>query len=383
MAVKTLGWVPSELGMIPEGWSVRPLKDLAEFRKGSGLPKKEIVSSGGSYPCIHYGELFTHYGADIDTVTSRTNRCDYSSRSRTSDVLMPTSDVTPTGLAKASCIKDENVILGSDILVIRCDPKAICGSYLSRTIRWDRHQVLGLVSGSTVFHLYGSSMASFRLRVPPLPEQRAIAEALADGEAYIAALDELLAKKRDIFYAARNLLLSARGGGWRRKRLGELLAVRHGKSQWNVLDLHGSVPILGTGGQVGWASRAMYDRPSVLIGRKGTIDAPQYIDVPFWTIDTLFYTHMQDDTDAEFMYHVFSRIPWITYNEASGVPSLNASTIEAIEVDVPEGGEQRRIAAILHDFQAEIAALEAQKDKASLIKQGMMQELLTGKTRLV
>ena len=127
----------------------------------------------------------------------------------------------------------------------------------------------------------------------------------------------------------------------------------------------------------------MYDRPSVLIGRKGTIDAPQYIDVPFWTIDTLFYTHMQDDTDAEFMYHVFSRIPWITYNEASGVPSLNASTIEAIEVDVPEGGEQRRIAAILHDFQAEIAALEAQKDKASLIKQGMMQELLTGKTRLV
>jgi type I restriction enzyme S subunit len=71
------------------------------------------------------------------------------------------------------------------------------------------------------------------------------------------------------------------------------------------------------------------------------------------------------------------------FNEASGVPSLNARTIENIEIDWPETREQTAIATVLSDLDAEIAALEARRDKTRALKQGMMQELLTGKTRLV
>ena len=83
------------------------------------------------------------------------------------------------------------------------------------------------------------------------------------------------------------------------------------------------------------------------------------------------------------MFYKFLEINWRSYNEASGVPSLSARTIETIEIAHPSLGEQTAIAEVLSDMDADITALEAQRDKAKTIKQGMMQELLTGKVRLI
>ncbi|MCA1719499.1 MAG: restriction endonuclease subunit S [Actinobacteria bacterium] len=134
---------------------------------------------------------------------------------------------------------------------------------------------------------------------------------------------------------------------------------------------------------MGWSNTFLYDKPSVLIGRKGTIDNPQYQDSPFWTVDTLFYTEIGNAAYPKFMYYKFLTVDWRSYNEASGVPSLNASTIENIEFRCPSVKEQTAIAAMLSDMDAEIEALEARREKTRRIKQGMMQELLTGRTRLV
>ncbi len=140
---------------------------------------------------------------------------------------------------------------------------------------------------------------------------------------------------------------------------------------------------MATGGQIGRANRYLYDKPSVLIGRKGTIDQPQYMETPFWTVDTLFYSVLHDDNNAKFMYYRFGLIHWHGYNEASGVPSLNVKTIENIELKCPEPTEQVAIATVLSDMDAELAALEQRLEKSRGLKQAIMQELLTGKTRLV
>ena len=107
------------------------------------------------------------------------------------------------------------------------------------------------------------------------------------------------------------------------------------------------------------------------------------MDTPFWSVDTLFYTIINEPNSAKFLYYRFCLIDWMKHNEASGVPSLNAKTIESLEVKIPEPAEQTAIAEILSDMDSEIDALEAKLRKARQIKQGMMQELLTGKTRLV
>ena len=121
----------------------------------------------------------------------------------------------------------------------------------------------------------------------------------------------------------------------------------------------------------------------MLIGRKGAIDSPQYIETPFWSIDTLFYTEIFEAALARFVFYKLNMINWRAYNEASGVPSLNAAMIESIETTFPPLREQSAIAEVLSDMDAELVALEQRCDKTRALKQGMMQELLIGKTRLV
>jgi type I restriction enzyme S subunit len=160
--------------------------------------------------CIHYGELFTRYPATIAEIFSSTNATEGVFRSVANDVLMPTSDVTPRGLAKASCVNVDGVILGGDILVIRSDTTLIRGSFLSLLIRHEETQVLQLVTGSTVYHLYGSDMKNFTFSMPPLSEQTAIAAVLSDMDAEIVALEAQRDKTRALKQGMMQELLTGR-----------------------------------------------------------------------------------------------------------------------------------------------------------------------------
>ncbi|WP_439862216.1 restriction endonuclease subunit S [Pseudomonas sp. MBLB4136] len=190
-------------------WEMTRLGSLATFMKGQGLSKSDLVVDG-TRPCIHYGELFTHYSVTIQEVTSRTNNELAGFLSKENDVLMPTSDVTPRGLAKASCLSLKDVVLGGDILVIRPNPNSVNGSFLSYVIRHDEDQVLKLVTGSTVFHLYGADMKKFELMIPSIEEQNAIAAILTDMDTEIASLESRLEKTRQLKQGMMQELLTGR-----------------------------------------------------------------------------------------------------------------------------------------------------------------------------
>ncbi|MCX8088488.1 MAG: restriction endonuclease subunit S [Meiothermus ruber] len=183
-------------------WEVKRLGEICSFLKGKGLPKTAITAEG-SVPCIHYGELFTEYGEVIHKVKSYTNTTTDSVLSEEDDVLMPTSDVTPNGLAKASCIKEKNVVLGGDILVIRPNKQQVFGEYLSRYIRYQEKDVLRLVTGTTVFHLYGNAISHLRVSLPRMSEQQKIADCLSSLDELI----ELQAKKLEALQAHKKGLM--------------------------------------------------------------------------------------------------------------------------------------------------------------------------------
>ncbi|NLA80074.1 MAG: hypothetical protein GX853_04920, partial [Chloroflexi bacterium] len=203
-----VGYKQTEVGVIPEDWEVMRLGHLAKFFKGSGLPKSEL-SESGKIKCIHYGQLFTTYGPKIDRVISRTKNVGIVT-SQENDVLMPTSDVTPNGLATASCITETGVTLGGDILIIRSDKQKLNGVFFSYLVNVLRDQVMQLVTGSTVYHLYGSDMAKFEFAFPSKEEQIAIANALSDVDALISELEKLIAKKQAIKTATMQQLLTSR-----------------------------------------------------------------------------------------------------------------------------------------------------------------------------
>lgn len=167
---------------------------------------------------------------------------------------------------------------------------------------------------------------------------------------------------------------------WNVVQVGETLKIRHGKDQKLVQDNNGIYPILGTGGLMGYSNEFLYDKESVLIGRKGTIDKPKFIDSPFWTVDTLFYSEVFPSYSPKFIYYNFLLINWYSYNEASGVPSLNAKSIESIFIPIPPTKpEQTAIANALSDADAYISSLEKLIEKKRLIKHGAMQQLLKPK----
>jgi len=185
-----------EKGKLPEGWKLVRLGEVANFFKGRKYLKADIDYEG-KYEFIHYGELFTTYKEHIKEIISRIDKDDGAFTSRINDVLMPTSDVTPAGLATASCIKKDGVILGSDILVIRI-LSDLEGIFLSYLIRLKKTKILQLVKGTTVYHLYASDLKNFVFPLPPPPEQRKIAEILETIDNAIEKTDRVIEKYKRI-----------------------------------------------------------------------------------------------------------------------------------------------------------------------------------------
>lgn len=248
-------------------------------------------------------------------------------------------------------------------------------------------QLIERATGSTFLEISKHDLLSIELGIPPYLEQQAIATTLSDVDRMIDTLDALIVKKRNIHSAVMQQLIRGvtRLDGcrheWAWSKLGDAITVRYGRSQRGLV-MAGEFPVFGSGGRIGSTNQILYDKPSVLIGRKGTIDDPLYASCPFWAIDTMFYTEIADGMCPRFLYYLFRMIPWQRYNEASGLPSLNARTIESIGVRLPGLGEQEAIADVLSDMDAEIRTLELRRNKVLSIKQAMMQQLLTGRVRL-
>ncbi|MGU8482313.1 restriction endonuclease subunit S [Clostridium perfringens] len=168
---------------------------------------------------------------------------------------------------------------------------------------------------------------------------------------------------------------------WKEKKISDTLKIRHGKDQKLVANDLGKYPILGTGGIIGKSNEFLYDKESVLIGRKGTIDRPFYMNTPFWTVDTLFYSEIKKGFCAKFLYYSFQRINWKKYSEASGVPSLSASTIESIKYILPELNEQEKIANFLSKVDSIIEKQEKKVQYWNSYKKGMIQKIFSQKIR--
>jgi type I restriction enzyme, S subunit len=283
------------------------------------------------------------------------------------------------------------LVFAGFLIRLKPDPKKLLPEFLAGFFQTSTFRTwVQLVSTRTGQPgINGKEYGQLLIPRPDVEEQRAIVAALVDINSALLRLDRLIAKKRDLKQAAMQQLLTGEtrlpgfSRAWESAKVGSLLKIRHGRNQSRVESPHGRYPILATGGRIGMATAFLYDKPSVLIGRKGTITEPQYMESPFWSVDTLFYSEIQGENNALFLYYRFRLFDWMQYNEASGVPSLNARTIDAIEFPCPPPAEQTAIAQVLSDMDAEIEALERRRDKTRALKQGMMQELLTGRTRLV
>ena len=229
---------------------------------------------------------------------------------------------------------------------------------------------------------------SMPLPVPSFKEQKAIALCLTSLDVCISAskakLEQLKAHKKGLmqklFPAPGKTLPEYRfpeyieRGNWKAIKLKQVIKVNSGRDYKHLQ--RGSIPVYGTGGYMLSVNEMLSDKDAVGIGRKGTIDKPQYLTAPFWTVDTLFYLTCEDGVDTLFFFYLSQLIPWKKYGEQTGVPSLSKNSIEELEVPIPEYPEQCKIASLLNSIDAIIQKQVIELECINDFKQGLLQVLM-------
>jgi len=380
------GYKQTEVGIIPEDWDVVTFGDISKIKRGaSPRPIADPKYFGKGRCWIRISDITKSKKYLIQTKDSLSDLGEMESVSvNEDDVIMSIA----ASVGKPIIIKIKSCIHDGFIVFLKLS-KDMDSEFLYYMLINMEKTFLDSGQHGTQSNINSELVSKTKFVKPKLVEQERIGQSLSDIDEVIQQQDHFIQKKKNIRQGVMQELLTGKrrlegfNGEWILKKFGDVLKVKHGKSQKEIIDKNGQYPILATGGKIGMASKYLYDKPSALIGRKGTIDKPQYMDTPFWTVDTLFYTEMLNDTNPKFVFYKFMNIDWYSYNEASGVPSLNSKTIENIEqLFPPSTEEQKIIVKILTDMDSEIEQLEIKKEKYIMIKNGMMQKLLTGEIRL-
>jgi type I restriction enzyme, S subunit len=259
---------------------------------------------------------------------------------------------------------------------------------------------------TSIAHLGGSRFEKLVLAWPDIErEQTAIAEALSDVDCALRALDALIAKKRAIKQATMQQLLTGKirlpgfAGKWTTKRLGEIAKIRMGRtpsrgnsSFWgqghvwlSISDLQGKT--VGESREqitdLAAASMRVIPKGTLLMSFKLSIGRLCFAACDLFSNEAIC-SFEEVKAEVEYLYYALSRTDFSLYGkQAVKGYTLNSQSLHVIEVPLPSLGEQKAIASALSDIDVEIAALQHRREKTQAIKQGMMQQLLTGRVRLV
>ena len=405
----TPGYQQTEVGVIPDGWACAPIASVARLESGHTPSKRKPSYWGGPIQWVSLHDTESLNGPEI-AATERSITQDGLNHS--SARLLPKGTVVFSRTATVG----KTTIMASEMATSQDFANYICGPdldnrylvYLFRSMGriWQR-----LMAGSIHNTIYMPVFKALKIALPPVAEQRAIAAALSDVDALLDGLTRLIAKKRDLKQAAMQQLLTGQTrlpgfrGKWEAKRLGDLARIQRGASPRPI-----DRPIwFDENSEVGWvrisdvtrsgtylmeteqrlsrrgiAQSRPVSRDQLIMSICATVGRPVItkIDVcihdGFVVFDGLL-------VDKHFLFHFLKWIEpkWIRHGQTGSQMNLNTSLITRTEIMVPGRDEQTAIATVLSDMDAELSALEARRTKTRLLKQAMMQELLTGRTRLV
>ncbi len=418
------GYKQTEIGLIPEDWEVKEFNDFGVFFKGKGIKKDDVKLEG--IPCVRYGELYTKYDNLIkETFSFISNELALESfKLRKGDLLFAGSGEIREEIGKSAVILRDDTYAGGDIVIFRAkDIDPIFLGFISNSSPVAKQKAIN-GQGDAVVHIYSGGISKIKIPLPPtLTEQKIIAKALSDVDELISSLEKLIIKKKDIKQGTMQELLTPPSiggkrlagfnGEWTEINLGQSATLKarigwQGLTTAEYLTSGNFRLVTGTdfkGGFIDWnncvyVEKERYDQDKniqlkiddVLVTKDGTIGKVALInELPMPTTlnsGVFVIRSINNSFDQKFFYYVLMSKYFAKFlgklTAGSTISHLYQKDFVHFNFFTPKSlEEQREIALILNDMDLEIEALEAKKAKYQGIKQGMMQELLTGKTRLV
>ena len=421
------GYKQTEVGVIPGEWVVKTFTEMFNFSGGYSASRDQLSSEGHCY--LHYGDI---HGATKTTVDVRAdfqdipklniplNRVASKSLLNDGDVVFVDASEDDEGTSKHIVVvnKDKQpFISGLHTIVAKSTTDELAHEYRRYCFQTAaiRHQFLFYAVGTKVSGISKTNIAKLKMPVPKVPEQRAIATALSDVDGLLGGLDRLIAKKRDLKQAAMQQLLTGQSrlpgfhGEWEVKRLGDvgkflkgsgvtkdqtrsgtLACVRYGElyTQHNdvVRDFHSWIsPVVA-------ATAVRLEQGDILFAGSGETKeeigkcAAFVSDVEAYGGGDIVILR-PDDSDSVFLGYYLNTGSIARQKASRGqgdaVVHISSSALSDVRCKLPPLPEQTAIAEVLTEMDAELAGIEQRREKTRALKQAMMQELLTGKTRLI
>lgn len=408
------GFKNTELGLRPADWLPTPISNfITEFRGGAPLKPSDFTKIGFNIlpkvGVIRGGNLFIEmekqqYCNDAYAYSHKSNIVD------NSFTIVVLRDLVPSGPNIGLMVRintNDKYLLAQGVYGFKVEgivsPDFLI--HVSNTVEY-RKVMRNIMVGSTQVHITNGNFKQILIPIPPTKaEQTAIATALNDADALINQLEQLLTKKRNIKTGAMQELLKPKEG-WEEKTLGEIAIVRDGTHQTPKYTEQGvpfysvenvtandfiNTKFISSKEHAFLTKNWKIEKGDILMTRIGSIGVCKYVD---WEVDASFYVSLallkiNKENSARFICHYskfeyFKKEVELNSLQFAYPQKINLGQISKVKLIIPKSiDEQTCIAQILTDMDTEIQELERKIEKYKMLKQGMMQSLLTGKIRLV
>ena len=364
-------------------WEMKRLGDICSIRNQKVLPS----NIGPDTLCVELDHIGQHNGQLLKYSTAQQS-ISLKYRFFSGDILFGRL----RSYLRKFWLTDQDGICTTEIWPLVAHTEKVDSGFLYAIIQSDQFTEASSISYGT--HMPRSDwnvMRNFEVNLPSLTEQRSIAEALSDVDGLLRSLDALIAKKRAIKRAAMQQLLTGKtrllglSGAWERRRLGEIVSIGKGQMITESSLKPGIVPVVAGG-----KKPAYFHNYANRTGKTITVSASgayagyvAYWERPIFASDCLTIRDAINYSIQYIFYQMLLRQEEIYRAQTGGAqPHVHGKDLAPLVIPIPLLGEQRSIAAILSDMDAEIAVLERRRNKARAVKRGMMQQLLTGRVRL-
>jgi type I restriction enzyme S subunit len=394
------GYKQTEIGLIPEDWDLRSLNTITQI-VGGGTPSTLIDKYwNGKIPWIAAGDISNAKGRYVKGTDFHISELGLSN---SSTKIMPKD--TTIIIARGATV-GRMAQLGKDMAFNQTcycllPRDGLDKNYLYYSMLFSVNSIVALSFGTIFGTITTNSFKDWQIPFPTLAEQEAIAEALSDADALIEAIEQLIAKKRQIKQGAMQELLTGKrrlsgfGGEWETKSLEELINcldnLRVPLNETHRMKMQGDYPYCGANGVLGYVDSYVIDDDFILIAEDGGY-FDEYATRPIaykmsgkcWVNNHAHILKAKENINQDFIYYSLVHKNILSFLASGTRAKLNKSEMYKIQINIPsQQEEQTAIAEILSDMDAEISALEEKLSKARQVKAGMMSVLLTGKIRLV
>jgi type I restriction enzyme S subunit len=426
------GYKQTEVGMIPVDWEVKKLGEIFQFLNTANNARSDL-SENGEIKYIHYGDVHTKWRSFLDCSSDKLpliqrNKVRNVPFLEDGDLVMADASEDYNGIGISVEVKNatsKKVVAGLHTFLLRGNKEVLADGFKGylQYIPAVKDALRKAATGISVYGVSKNNVRNISICLPSITEQRAIATVLSDVDALITSLDQLIAKKRDIKQATMQQLLTGKtrlpgfSRKWKMRKFGELFQflntannarsdltengeikyIHYGDihTKWRSFldcssdelpliqrDKVGNVPFLEDGDLVMADASEDYEGIGISVEVKNAIGKKVVAGLH------TFLLRGDKEVLADGFKGYLQYIPAIKAalrKVATGISvyGISKNNVRNISIYLPDITEQQAIATILSDMDAEITALEQRRDKTRALKQGMMQELLTGKTRLL